>query len=133
MAEERTVSVKRKVIGYLIYFALLFIILMVFLAQVGVFDNNTQENSEIYNQPEQTQTVENSMSEEEMNDVEMIKNAEKNKALSEQIAEKLEEDKTANKSENVGSMKSNTSDKTTSNNASLPLSEPTHFPNKRIN
>lgn len=133
MAEERTVSIKRKVIGYLIYFALLFVILMVFLAQVGVFDSNTSENSELYNAPEQTQTVENMLDKEEIKDASTVNKADENRKLDEPAVEKLKQGQISN-SQNVSNIKNNTNDKTIiSNNAFLPSAEPTHFPNKRIN
>ena len=133
MAEERTVSIKRKVIGYLIYFALLFVILMVFLAQVGVFDSNTSENSELYNAPEQTQTVENMLDKEEIKDTSTVNKADDNRKLDEPAVVKLKQGQISN-SQNVSNIKNNTNDKTIiSNNAFLPSAEPTHFPNKRIN
>ncbi len=133
MSEERTVSIKRKVIGYLIYFALLFVILMVFLAQVGVFDSNTSENSELYNAPEQTQTVENKLDKEEIKDTATVNKADENRKLDEPTVEKLKQGQISN-SQNVSNIKNNTNDKTIiSNNAFLPSAEPTHFPNKRIN
>ena len=133
MAEERTVSIKRKVIGYFIYFALLFVILMVFLAQVGVFDSNTSENSELYNAPEQTQTVENMLDKEEIKDTATVNKADENRKLDEPAVEKLKQGQISN-SQNVSNIKNNTNDKTIiSNNAFLPSAEPTHFPNKRIN
>ena len=106
---------------------------MVFLAQVGVFDSNTSENSELYNAPEQTQTVENMLDKEEIKDTATVNKADENRKLDEPAVEKLKQGQISN-SQNVSNIKNNTNDKTIiSNNAFLPSAEPTHFPNKRIN
>lgn len=51
-------SVKAKVIGYLIYFAFLTTILLIFLAQVGVFGSSTQtEDTEFLNEKQNEKVI----------------------------------------------------------------------------
>lgn len=66
-------GVKRKIIGYSIYFTFLIAMLFVFLAQIGVFGGNQQQQSDFNNQQqEQTSEVqENDVQTENLKSVEI--------------------------------------------------------------
>lgn len=47
--ENKKISIKRKIAGYLIYFIFLTIITFIFLIQVGVFSNNYEKSTSQFN------------------------------------------------------------------------------------